>query len=106
MANEKLSPSQAFQNILDDLHAGKIQEAYEQSSAQFKEISDLAGFKDFYEKSTVLSKIKDVSLIESIDDGEAHLTGSVNAEGKDHEATIKLVDEDGVWKVAQIDIRP
>lgn len=99
----------ATQTFLTNIQTGKIHEAYEATSKEFKEYGDEERFNQFLQQLPELQSAKHIQLNgRSVATDNGVTTGVVHAtltddKGEINVITINLIKEDGAWKVRGIE---
>ena len=104
--------AQAAETFLTQLASNKIEEAYNGTDQEFKDIGNVEQFKSFVSKNSNLTQMKTVAFSSkniSIKDGvnRATLQGTITTkENQQQPIEVTLVQENGVWKVTGMSLTP
>jgi hypothetical protein len=105
------NPNKSANEFLSNLETNQVDQAYAQTATIFKEATSREDFQAFVEAFPILTTSNEVSFDEierSTADGQnvSVVSGKLTAEsGETTPVEITMVAEDGVWKVATIDLR-
>ena len=98
------APAAAVRRQLADIKAGRVESAYEATSAGFKTSHDLPAFKRMVSGHPGLSDYADSTFLQrSVNNDVATLSGTLTStSGTKEAATFRLVKEGGAWRIADI----
>jgi hypothetical protein len=105
------NPNKPANEFLSNLETNQVDQAYAQTAAIFKEATSRQDFQAFIEAFPILTTSNEASfdaIERSSADGQtvSVLSGKLTAEsGETTPVEITMVAEDGVWRVATIDLR-
>ncbi|MEI6221717.1 MAG: DUF4864 domain-containing protein [bacterium] len=94
-------PATASETFLNDISAGKSDEAYALTSVQFQNATSKQDFNQFVSQNPTFSHISNISFSSrDVKNGLGTLKGTItNSDGTKMPVTVKTVQENGVWKI-------
>jgi len=94
-------PSDAAKAWVQEVATGDMEMAYESTNQEFKDIGTGEEFEEYIQEIPVFTDFDEVKFSQfSIEGNQAVVSGTITGGGTDSPITIRLVKEDGEWKVA------
>lgn len=99
-------PAESADAHFATLKSGSVELAYRQTSGVFQQSTSINNYKQFLAAYPILSDVADTQFLErSVENGQGTLKGSlIDSKGNRVPITIKLIQEQGDWKILAIDL--
>ncbi len=102
------APADEAQTFVNLISADQLEDAYDRTANQFKEVVSKDQFEEFVAQYTVLTSPSTTSFnYRSVENNLATMQGTITAQdGTVSPITVQLVQENDTWKVLNIDLNP